>query len=181
VLGDEDLEEATPLPRSSAASSDDGDGDGGEKDSENADLVESSPEPQHPRGALQVRQTRVRVAITSSCPRDDLGDIRDLVLQSIRAASRGGIAKSTENGDSDDVDEVPDHMLAGAYLRQMMVVEEPGSGDGTHTAIFTFASFDERPEVRTCISLQPQDGQFRFSFPHRIVPKQIAARVNTAL
>lgn len=125
-----------------------------EEEANEEDPIRTSPEPQGPRGALQVRQTRIRIVITSSCPRDDLGEVRDLVLQAVRGASHIDGPEQDPSFDNvslnshSPLEDVPDHMLAGAYLRQMMVVEEPGSGDGTHTAIFTFASsFDQSPEV----------------------------------
>ena len=58
-----------------------------------------------PRGELQLQQTRVRVVVTSPCPRDALGDIRDAVLSTLRSLA------PTADGDS-----TPDHMLAGAYV-----------------------------------------------------------------
>jgi len=137
-----EADEYTPSPRATP------DSDEAEADR----LVDTEPtagttEFDSPRGALQIRQSRIRVVITSPCPRDDLGMIRDAVLMAIRGAVAAAAPPAEAAGLG--ADEVPDHMLAGAYLRQMMVVEEPGSGSGTCTAIFTFASFDDRPEVFT--------------------------------
>lgn len=69
--------------------------------------------------------------------REILNDTRDVIIRCLR----NNMPKTPET------DDVLDHMLAGAYLRQMMVVNCPEQGANAQTAIFCVASFEDSPQT----------------------------------
>jgi hypothetical protein len=66
--------------------------------------------------------------------RELLNSTRDVVIRCIRACIPG------------DPD-VMDHMIAGAYMRTMMVVNSPEHGPRAQTALFSVASFEDQPQT----------------------------------
>jgi len=69
--------------------------------------------------------------------RDALRSCRDVVLSCLR--------KMITEPEARDPDRVPDHLLAGAYVRKMMVVTANEHGPGAMCAHFSVASFEENP------------------------------------
>lgn len=69
--------------------------------------------------------------------REMLNDTRDVIIRCIR--------KSLPQ--NEETDEILDHMLAGAYIRQMMVVNTPEQGPNAQTAIFCVETFEDFPQT----------------------------------
>ena len=66
--------------------------------------------------------------------RELLNSTRDVVIRCIHTCIPG------------DPD-VMDHMIAGAYMRTMMVVNSPEHGPRAQTALFSVASFEDQPQT----------------------------------
>eukprot|EP00041_Stephanoeca_diplocostata_P022406 m.534525 g.534525 ORF g.534525 m.534525 type:complete len:412 (-) comp22055_c0_seq1:245-1480(-) len=88
----------------------------------------------------------LRFLLCAPSDRDELSITRDVVIAVLRSVAYG----ITSDGDDDDADDdIPDHMIAGAYLRKMMVVAAPEYGPDAHAAIFTVAAFEDNPDILT--------------------------------
>eukprot|EP00040_Diaphanoeca_grandis_P039746 m.260014 g.260014 ORF g.260014 m.260014 type:complete len:388 (+) comp39055_c0_seq1:428-1591(+) len=82
--------------------------------------------------------------------REMLNDTRDIIIRCIRNA----LPKTPET------DDILDHMLAGAYIRQMMVVQSPDQGPNAQTAVFCVETFEDFPQTLVFKFLAGSDQQF---------------------
>lgn len=69
--------------------------------------------------------------------RDFMSEIRDIFLAVVRDMTDGAC----------DEDTVPDHLLAGAYIHQMTVINAPDLGEEAFEAVFSLCSGEDVPKT----------------------------------